>query len=213
MKRFLLFLVLIAGMHVSYGQTWREWFRQRKTQIEYYLKQIAALKVYGDYLQKGYNIAKDGTQLINDIKHGDFHLHNAYFTSLGSVSSTVRNYSKVKAIISEQTSIIDAFRKLLKYCDGSDELLAAEKKYIHSVYSNLNAESSKDLDELFLVITSGELEMKEDERIKSIDRIYLSMKEKSAFSRSFSNQVILLVKQRINAQVDMGRLKKVFGIQ
>src|SRR6266498_4565607 len=101
MKRFLLSLLLIVGVHTSYGQTWNEWFRQKKTQIQYLVKQIAALKVYTDYLEKGYNIAKDGTNLINDIKHGDFNLHNNYFTSLKSVSSSVRNYSKVSAIVSD----------------------------------------------------------------------------------------------------------------
>jgi len=213
MKRFLLSLLLIVGVHTSYGQTWNEWFRQKKTQIQYLVKQIAALKVYTDYLEKGYNIAKDGTNLINDIKHGDFNLHNNYFTSLKSVSSSVRNYSKVSAIVSDQTSILKNFRKLLNYCDGSDQLSSSEKEYIHSVYSNLNAESEKDLDELFLVITSGEVEMKEDERIKKIDRIYLSVKDKVSFSKSFSNQVLILIHQRFNDKIDIDRSKKIFGLQ
>ncbi len=213
MKRFLLSLLLIVGVHTSYGQTWNEWFRQKKTQIQYLVKQIAALKVYTDYLEKGYNIAKDGTNLINDIKHGDFNLHNNYFTSLKSVSSSVRNYSKVSAIVSDQTSILKNFRKLLNYCDGSDQLSSSEKEYIHSVYSNLNAESEKDLDELFLVITSGEVEMKEDERIKKIDRIYLSVKDKVSFSKSFSSQVLILIHQRFNDKIDIDRSKKIFGLQ
>lgn len=198
---------------LCYGQTWKEWFKQKKTQIEYYLKQIAALKIYADYLEKGYNIAKDGTSLINDIKHGDFNLHNDYFTSLKSVSTNVRNYSKVSAIISDQTSIQKSFRKLLNYCDGSDQLTSEEKNYIHSVYSNLNSESTKDLDKLLLVITSGQLEMTEDERIKKIDQVYLSMKDKLSFSRSFSNQLFILIQQRFNYKNEIDRSKKIFGVQ
>src|SRR4051812_10045971 len=119
MKRYLLTVLLLAGVQASYSQTWQEWFRQRKTQIEYYLKQIASLKIYADYLQKGYSIAKDGTSLINDIKHGDFNLHNDYFTSLHTVSSSVKNYSRISVIISDQISILKSLRKLLNYCDGS----------------------------------------------------------------------------------------------
>lgn len=212
MKRLFITLLLVAVVHMSYGQTWKEWFKQRKTQIEYYVKQIAAFKVYADYLQKGYNIAKDGTGLISDIKHGDFKLHNNYFSSLKSVSSSVRNYSKVSAIISDQTAILKSFRKLLNYCDGSEQMSSSEKEYINSVYSNLKRESGKDLDELLLVITSANLEMKEDERIQKIDRIYLSMKDKLSFTRSFSHQVYVLIQQRLSDKMDVERSKRIFGL-
>lgn len=212
MKRFLLVLLLLVGVQLSYGQTWNEWFRQKKTQIEYYVKQIASLKIYADYLQKGYSIAKDGTDLINDIKHGDFNLHDGYFSSLKTVSSPVKNYSKVNAIVSDQISILKNFGKLLSYADGSQMLAPSEKEYIHSVYSNLTAESVKDLDELFSVITSGELQMKEDERMGKIDRIYLSMKDKVSFTTAFSNQVYILLHQRNMDKTDIEKSKKIFGL-
>jgi len=213
MKKLLFVLILILGAQVSYGQTWKEWFKQKKTQIEYYLKQIAALKVYTDYLQKGYGIAKDGTKLINDIKHGDFNLHNGYFNSLKSVSPAVRNYSKVASIISDQIAIQKLFRKLITYCNHVDQLTPSEKEYIRSVYSHLNVESGKDIDELTLVITSGELEMKEDERLKKIDQLYSSTRDKLFFSRSFSNQVTQLIHQRLSELLETEKSKKIFGLQ
>lgn len=213
MKKTLLVLILLVAVQVGYTQTWSEWFKQRKTQIKYLLKQIAAYKIYADYLQKGYRIAKDGTELISDIKHGDFHLHNGYFTSLKSVSPAIKNYSKVKEIVSDHFAITTTFRKLIQYSGQSGDLTDIEKEYVRSVYANMNKESEKDLDELILLLTSGQLELKEDERLKRIDLLYVSAKDKLSFTRSFSGQARLLVRQRQNEQLETKVLQKIYGLK
>jgi len=200
------------GIQVCHAQTWAEWFKQKRTQIEYLFKQIAALEVYTDYLQKGYNIAKDGTTLINNIKHGDFDLHKGYFNSLKTVSPSIKNSLMVASIISDQLSILKLFRRLADYSNQSDQLSTDDKNYINAVHTNMNSECAKDVDELFLIITSGELEMKDNERLSKIDGIYNSMKEKLSFSRSFTNQVYILIQQRIQEKSETDRLKKVYGI-
>lgn len=211
MKKIILLIALLMGMGVSHAQTWDEWFRQRKTQIKYLLQQIAVLQTHLEYLRKGYKIAKAGTDLIRDIKQGDFHLHNGYFTSLKTIPAAIENYSKVAAIISDQTAILQLLRQLNHYCDLNHRLSPSEKAYIRSVQAHLKAVCEQDLDELFLVVTSGELEMKSDERIKKVDRLYQSMKDKRSFARSFSNQVRFLVVQRKLEQADAGKIKKYWG--
>jgi hypothetical protein len=211
MKKVLLIIALIMGIQVCYAQTWDEWWRQKKTQINYLFKQIAALQVYTEYLEKGYKIAKDGTHLINDIKHGDFDLHSDYFSSLKSVNSTIRHSSRVSEIISIQTSIIRGFKKLLSYCEHSGQFTAEELKHIHSVYESLTKECSKDIDELVLVITSGELEMKDDERLKRIESIYNAIQDQYAFTQSFCNETSMLAFSRISEQMEINRSKKLMG--
>ena len=62
MKKLFLFLLLTALMMTDlYGQ-----LKQRKV----LLQQIAALKVYTDYAQKGYSEAKKGLTTIGDFKGG-----------------------------------------------------------------------------------------------------------------------------------------------
>jgi hypothetical protein len=210
MKKIVLVIALL-GIQVSYAQTWNEWFRQRKTQIEYLLKQIAVLQTHLEYLRKGYKVAKDGTDLIKDIKQGDFHLHKGYFTSLKEVSPAIQNYSKIAAILSFQADIVKLLRELNHYCGQSKELSSPEKTYLRSVYSHFTAVCEQDLDELFLVIFSRDLEMKSDERIKKVDRLYAGIKDKLLFARSFSNQVRFLVVQRKMEGADVRKLKKYWG--
>jgi hypothetical protein len=211
MKKLILVSALILGLQVCHAQTWGEWWAQKKTQIEYLLKQIAALKVYTGYLEKGYEVAKDGTRLISDIKHGDFDLHNGYFSSLKTVNSVIKNSSRVTDIISFQTSIIKQFKKLITYCQESGQFTASEMEHINSVYDNLIAQCEKQIDELRLVITSGELEMKDDERLKRIENIYSDMKDKYSFTQSYCNETSLLAVNRIMEAMEISRSKKLFG--
>jgi hypothetical protein len=213
MKKLVLVMALVMGIQASHAQSWEEWFRQRKTQIRYLLNQIAALQTHLGYVKKGYQVAKDGTTLIRDIKQGDFKLHSGYFTSLKSVSPAIRNYSKVTATISDGALILKLFRELKQYCNQNALLSASEKAYVRSVQTNITAVCEQELEELFLVLTSGELEMKSDERIKKVDRLYASMKDKVSFARSFSGEVRMLVVHRKRERSDIEKAKKFWEIK
>lgn len=198
-------LALIMTIQVCHVQTWREWFRQRKTQIKYLVNQISALKVYTDYLKKGYDIARDGTRLIKDIKDGDFNLHKGYFSSLKSVNPAIKNSSRVIDIISLQVKIIQRFKRLILYCNQSGQFTTDELRHVQSVYGNLIAKSGNQIDELVRLTTSGELEMKDDERIKRLEVIYLDMKDKYAFTQSYCNETSILAFSRISEKQEVDR--------
>jgi hypothetical protein len=213
MKKMMWVLALTVSVQVSYGQTWKEWFRQKKTQIEYLVNQIAALQVYAGYLQKGYTIVKDGTRLIGDIKQGDFNLHNGYFSALRSVNPAFASYSRVAVIISDQATILQHLKELLKFSAESGQFSATERQYISAVYANVKSASLQNLDALTRVLTSGEMEMKDDERIDFIDRIYGDTIEQLSFTASFSRQAGALADQRTQAARESFLLKRLYGIE
>lgn len=193
-------VVLILGfvMYVQHGhaQTFDEWFRQKKTQKKYLLQQIAALKVYLDYLKKGYKIVDKGLTIVGDIKQGKFDLDIEYLESLKNVNSAVSGSAKVAAILAYQRKIMIEFRRLKDSTNESDFLSDDEKHYVQEVYANMLSESELSLDELDRVLSGSEFEMKDDERVKRIDGIYVDMKDKFEFTKSFSNSTDLLIAQR-----------------
>jgi hypothetical protein len=66
---------LIVSGHLSQGQFLGGFFSQKQTELKYYLQQIAALKLYAGFLEKGYSIAREGLTVIAEIKNGEFNLH------------------------------------------------------------------------------------------------------------------------------------------
>lgn len=193
-------LILICAFAVSAGicnaQTFNEWFRQKKTQKEYLLQQIAALKVYLDYLKKGYKIVDKGLTIVGDIKQGKFDLDIEYLESLKNVNSAVSGSAKVASIVAYQRMIMIEFRRLKDLTNETDLFTSEEKHYVEDVYANMLRESEMSLNELDRVLSNSDFEMKDDERVKRIDVLYIDMKDKYAFTKSFSNSTQLLIAQR-----------------
>ena len=195
------------------AQTFAEWFRQKATQKKYLIQQIAALQVYIGYLSKGYSIAKKGLNTIQDIKHGDFNLHKNYFGSLSSVNPTIKRYSRVAEIISLEINIVRQAESVIRYCKESNQLTLSELTYLQNVFGHLLSDCSKSLDKLFAVVTDGSLTMKDDERLKAIDKIYDDMVDKQVFCRSFGNTTKGLCVQRMNEQNEILFSKKLNNIK
>ena len=196
MNRVFLVVVFALGAVTTNAQTFEEWFRQKKTQRKYLVQQIVALKVYLDYLKKGYKVVDKGLTIVGDIKQGKFDLDLDYLASLRSVNSSVSGSAKVIAIVAGQRRVISNFRELKGMSESTGFLSDEEKRYVNNVYGNMLRESEILLDELDRVLSNSDFEMKDDERMKRIDALYLDMEDKYAFIKSFSNSTRVLVAQR-----------------
>ena len=202
-----LFTVLLSSLvTTSKSQTWNEFFKQKKTQRKYLLQQIAALEVYIGYVRKGYEIADQGISTVRSIRDGEFGLHSAFFTSLRAVNPAIRNHTKVAEIVAMQLSVSNSLKEM-----KTDDYLSAEiLAYISQVAAVVLKECAADLDELLLVITAGKTEMKDDERLDRLDKVYTAMKDKSVFVQSFSGEVHILTGQRRSEQQSITDLKQLY---
>lgn len=196
MNKLIVIFTLVLCVNISNAQTFNEWFRQKKTQKQYLIQQIAALRVYLDYLKKGYKIVDKGLTIVGDIKQGKFDLDIEYLESLGNVNSAISGSAKVASIIAYQKRIMIEFRRLKQLANESDYFTAEEKMYVESVYANMLRESEMSLDELDRVLSNSDFEMKDDERVKRVDALCVDMKDKYEFTKSFSNSTQVLIAQR-----------------
>ena len=185
-------LMAIAGH--THAQTWSEWFSQKKTQQKYLIEQVAALKLYAGYLKKGYEIGSSGLTFIKGAATGEFDLHNTFFSSLKTVSPEIRKDVRIAEIIAMQILIGKSFASLGRV----DGLAIQSIDYLQLVGNNVLSECLNDLEELLLVITSGNIEMDDEERIMRIDRIYRSMQSKKIFTLQFTGAVRSLAAERNN---------------
>ncbi|RYE59187.1 MAG: hypothetical protein EOP48_01655 [Sphingobacteriales bacterium] len=206
LKTIVLFIVAVLCSITSNAQTYAEFFRQKKTQKKYLIEQLVALKVYAGYLKKGYDIASDGLNTVKDLSKGEFNLHNSFISSLKAVSPAIKNNGKVAYIIVLQLEIRQLFGSIRK----SKLLDATTLTYIDQVRENVIDECDKDLDELLLVITSGKVEMKDDERLNRLEDIYKRMVYKSQFVQHFTNQLKMFGRQKQHEEQSIHDLKKLY---
>ncbi|MEP7376194.1 MAG: hypothetical protein ABI675_22550 [Chitinophagaceae bacterium] len=177
------------------------------------LQQIAALQVYIGYAKKGYDVMNKGLTTIRSIKNDDLNLHRDFFGLLKQVNPRIKKYAKVADIISYQLRIVKETNKTLQGIRETGQFTSEELDYCKMVFDNLLLDCLKSIDELFLVITSGELEMKDDERIKRINSLYADMQNKYTFSSSFSEEMGLLSVQRLGEQIEINRSKILNGLK
>ena len=212
MKIYILILSLVFSI-LANAQTLAEWTQQKKTQIQYLLDQIAANKVSIDYLEKGYEIARTGLNTIQNIKKGDFNLHRDFFGSLEIVNPKIKTYTRVADIIAYQVRIVKNISTTIKNLKESGQFNTNELDYSKAVFENLLDECVKNVDELYLVITSGALQMTDDDRIKRIDQLYTDMQDKYSFCQSFSEEHSVLAMQRLGEQLEIKFSKQLNGVK
>lgn len=212
MKVLLVFCAILISI-TGKCQTSNEWLQQKKTKLKYIAQQIAELQVYADCLQKGYHIVEDGWSAVNDVKHGDFDLHNNYFNSLRQVNVSIASYSRIDSITAMQTQILQVNDAINKLIQDNDNVQPDETEYIKKVMSNLLNKCADDLDELRVLTTNDSLQMKDDERLQRIDNLYSDMQDKYSFAQYFNNSIETLALSRAKNTNDINTSKLLYGIK
>ena len=213
MKKIILFTTWMIIAQLVQAQILAEWTQQTKTQIRYLVEQIGAFQSYLGYVKKGYDVAHKGLAVIENIKNGDWTLHKDFIGSLKAVNPAISKYSRVADIKAMQVRIVKESRSLLSECKKSGRFNLAETDYLQSICNHLLIECLKSIDELVMIITPGELAMRDDERIKRIEKIYADMQDKQTFMASFGRRTILLSRQREHEQNEILLSEKLNGLQ
>lgn len=190
------------------AQTFAEWFSQGKTQIKYLAQQIAALEAFESSTRQGYNMLHSEWTAIGNFKNGEFGLHQSYYTSLNQVNPVVKNSTDLTGIQSEQQSIISQFNSI----SNLNGLTADEQSYVSLVAQNLMNACNSDLDEMQKVLTTGQLQMSDDERIKRINQLIEAIKDKYLFTCHFTAQVKILALQRTQENDQLQTERGIYGV-
>lgn len=168
---------------------------QNKT-IKLYIQQIAANKVYIEYLQKGYRIAKNGLTTISNIKNGHWSLDKDFFAGLKGINPKVQNYVKVADIIALNIKTIKQYKTAMKQARSAELFNGGEIGYFDKVFASLIGGCMMVTDELTLLLTPNKLTMSDDERLKRIDLLYADLQDEYVFVNSFSNDITIMALQR-----------------
>ena len=161
----------------------------------------------------GYKILHKGYTAVKDISEGNFTLHKGFLDALLEVSPAVRKYKRIGDIISYQIRIVKDYKAAFAQFKEDKQFTPQEIEYLGKVYGNLLGQSLKSLEELFMVITSGELRMSDDERLQAIDRIYEGIVEQFSFLKEFNGNTALLSLQRKTEETEVKMSRIIYGMK
>jgi hypothetical protein len=163
-------------------------------------------------LKEGYQVLDKGYSAVRDIAKGSFNLHEAFLDGLLAVSPAVRDYQRVKDIVSLEVSMLGRYQTAWAGFRASGRFRPEELELLGQVYSKLFAECAKGLGELVDILTGGVERASDAERIRGIDGIYNGMLEQAAFLDRVNNSTALLGMQRARDLNDVQVLGKLYGV-
>lgn len=172
------------------------------------IDQIAKLEYFLSQAEKGYQIARQGLTLIGDIKQGDFNLHNLFFQSLSLVNPSIRAYIKVADMITMQLDMVTAYKSYYPQFQHSGLFGGADLAYIYSFYTSILARTTDDLSELTDVLTDGDLQMNDAQRLDRIDKLYTTVTGRYQSLQHFNSRVQLLALQKSNTLRNLQQLSQ-----
>lgn len=201
-------LFFIVSMLIIFPLAAEAQAKQRKE----LLLQIAALQVYIDYAKKGYSAVSKGLNFIGDAKKGELNLHGDYFTSLLKINPKVRSYYKTAEIISMQFKIIKIYKRNSADLKTAELFHGSEVDYIERSFERLLQNCSDTLEQLLVITTDTELELKDDQRIERIDALHETMLADYNFCISFSTDARLLSISKTAEKKDSKNRSSFYGL-
>lgn len=161
----------------------------------------------------GYKILHKGYTAVKDLSEGNFTLHKGFLDALLEVSPAVRKYKRIGDILSYQIRIVKDYKAAFAQFKEDKQFTQQEIEYLGKVYGNLLGQSLKSLEELYMVITAGELRMNDDERLQAIDRIYEAIFEQFSFLKEFNGNTALLSLQRKTEETEVKMSRIIYGMR
>jgi len=211
MKKFLLALLLGVGLAAPVAVGAQSLAQDIEQLTLDYQKLAQFRKILSD-MYTGYKIVSKGYNDIKNIAEGNFNLHQGFLDALLAVSPVVRDYVKVTNIINNEVELVKEYKAAQKYFNSGGHFSAAELDYFSTMYGNLLNGSLRNLDELAMVITAGQMRMSDAERLAAIDRIDKDMTDKLTFLRVFNNSGAIQAGQRGIDENNISAMKGLYGI-
>jgi len=176
------------------------------TQLILNYEKLTQLREILSQMQQGYSVLNQGYLRVKEMAEGDFKIHEVFLDGLLLVSPQVRKYYKVAVIIDYQRKILKEFKTTYQEIKHQDGFTMMELGYLNKIYEDLFQLSLRNLEELGLVLTAGEVRMSDFERIQAIDRLHDEMSGLLVNLRSLNSQVMSLYFHRARSHQEVEHL-------
>jgi len=176
------------------------------------LAQLAELEAYAKLAAKGYQIAEKGWHTIQDIKNGEFNLHSVFFTSLKTVNPKVRGMEQAAEVVALELAITSQVKQALARYRDAKGLLPGDFDYIHSFLDAVLTDVQKNGAALGEIITDGEVQMTDGERIRAIQRLNEAAKRDYAGLHTMTTTADALAAARQKEGADLQAMQKMIGL-
>jgi hypothetical protein len=193
---FVMGLILLVHSEAQ-CQTFNEWFKQKKTQKQYLVEQIAALQLYLKNLKQGYTVVKKGLNLVGEITGNSYSMDNIYLKSLLDVKENLRNSDLSESIQLTEHNIRN---RLMRFADridkNADRIMTEESAYLKKVVEKVEWLTDEQVAIARSAKSSNVLQMTDGNRIQVLTNVKLELQGVESFLGQADAELTRLIGQR-----------------
>jgi hypothetical protein len=139
-------------------------------------------------------------------------LYANYFNELRSVKTVLTYYQRVRDIVEEQLALVKEYKEAWHLFQQDKNFTPDELAYMFSVYSGILEQSSKHIDQLFLVVEAFATQMSDGKRLAIINSVADDVETNLMDLKEFNQENKMLSLQRANERGDIDYVKKLYGL-
>jgi hypothetical protein len=149
---------------------------------------------------------------IGDLVEKQRMLYADYFDELHRVKTVLTYYQRVRDIIEQQIQMVNEYKGAWALFKQDKNFTAEELDYMFNVYTGMIDESSKNIDQLFLVINAFVTEMSDAKRLEIINTVAVNVEQNLMDLKEFNEQNKMISLQRATEKNDIEYVKKLYGL-
>jgi len=139
-------------------------------------------------------------------------LYKEYYDELIKVKTVIAYYQRIKEVTRKQARLVDEYERAWKLFKQDSHFTAEELEYMERVYTGILEESLKNMDQIFLILDSFTTQMSDLKRLEIINQAADQIDANYDDLSMFNNQNRMLSLQRAKTEVEVLKVKQLYGI-
>lgn len=139
-------------------------------------------------------------------------LYADYFDELRKVKTALTYYQRVRDIMDQQVAMVTEYKAAWALFKQDKNFTPDELDYMFSTYTGIMGESSKNIDQLFLVINAFTTKMTDAKRLEIINAVGDHVEQNLMDLKEFNQENKMLSLQRATERNDIDYVKKLYGL-
>jgi hypothetical protein len=150
---------------------------------------------------------------IKDWVQKQKQLYDDYFQELKKVKTALTTYKRVKEIIEQQVAMVNEYKGAWALFRQDKNFTPEELEYMLNIYTGMMDESSKNIDQLFMIVEAFATQMSDAKRLEIINTVADNVQQQYLDLKEFNNQNKMLTMQRASERGEIEYVKRLYGLK
>lgn len=185
---------------------------QELEQLKLNLEKLVQLKLMLSQAKQGYQTLQNGYNNVRDAAKGNYDLHKGYLDGLLQVSAQVKNAPALKRLLNNHALIPKEYRGWYNQVQKMGLFKLGELTAIQERYRSIETEITGQLDQLQLILVSGNLRMSDGERLAAIELLAGKSDEQVITLRQLINEQTAIAAGRAQDKKNTEAVRRLYGV-